>query len=419
MLDKLQGVRTRASSYNQAVSVLMDNASLASQAMNPPLKTEMAWTGRDFKDLGRKLFSLRPLGRQEVYFTDSTLGPWKNWGGKGLWIGYQDLIRKAFKEEWWGSRQLTSDGYTQMEANFTLYWGLSLLMYQSTLVSDDTPLDRFLAGDKTAMSQPAQIGLNIFTGNIVPGQPPVQSCNICHSGPEMTAAAIGEIVQPDGNQRSVTIMLRGPKFDIATFYDRGYYNTGIQPTENDLGNGGDDKFGPFSPTIRARRGQNIDQKAFDAPIQALPIAIAGTFKTPGLRNVELTGPYHHKGGYLYLEDVLEVYARGADFREENAETLDQGVSGIPGLQDRKRGGIPALAAFLLSMTDERVRNQSGPFDHPELLLPEGINCINGSTVVENITVFPAVGQYGVWANYWGTRDGKPLKPFHQILRESK
>ncbi len=29
-------------------------------------------------------------------------------------------------------------------------------------------------------------------------------------------------------------MLRGPRFNIPTFYDRGYYNTGIQPTENDL-----------------------------------------------------------------------------------------------------------------------------------------------------------------------------------------
>ncbi len=79
----------------------MDNASLASQAMTPPLKVEMVWTGRDFKDFGRKMFSLQPLSRQEVYFTDSTLGPYKRWGGKGLWMYYPDLVRKAFKEEWW------------------------------------------------------------------------------------------------------------------------------------------------------------------------------------------------------------------------------------------------------------------------------------------------------------------------------
>jgi hypothetical protein len=132
--------------------------------MNPPLKTEMGWTGRDFKVLGRKMFSLRPLARQEVYFTDSSLGNLKHWGGKGLVIGYGDLVRRAFKEEWWASRQLGADGYTQMESNFGLYWGLSLLMYQATLVSDDTPLDRFLAGDANAISEPAKIGLNVFTG---------------------------------------------------------------------------------------------------------------------------------------------------------------------------------------------------------------------------------------------------------------
>ncbi len=149
------------------------------------------------------------------------------------------------------------------------------------------------------------------------------------------------------------------------------------------------------------------------------MAIAGTFKAPGLRNVDLTGPYFHKGGYLKLTDVIEVYARGADFRNENQPNLDQGVSGIPGLQDRSRGGVPVLDAFLKSMTDERVRNQSGPFDHPELLLPDGIQSINGSTVVEKITVFPAVGKFGATGGYWGTRDGKPLKPFHEILAEAK
>ncbi len=209
-LDKLFKARIFAKSNNQSVAVLLDNASLASQAMNPPLKVESAWTGRDFKTFGRKMFTLRPLAKQEVYFTDSTLGPYKSWG-KGLWIGYPDLVRRAFKEEWWGSRQLTGDGFTQMESNWGLYWGISLLMYQATLVSDDTPLDRFLAGDASALSDPAKVGLNVFTGNLVPGQPPVQSCNICHSGPEMTSAAIGEIVQADGSQKSVTIMLRGPQ----------------------------------------------------------------------------------------------------------------------------------------------------------------------------------------------------------------
>ncbi len=38
----------------------------------------------------------------------------------------------------------------------------------------------------------------------------------------MTAAAVGEIVQADGSQKPVTIMLRGPRFNVPTFYDRGF-----------------------------------------------------------------------------------------------------------------------------------------------------------------------------------------------------
>ncbi len=165
------------------------------------------------------------------------------------------------------------------------------------MISDDTPLDRFLAGDTTALNPQQQAGLGIFQ----------RGCNICHSGPETTAAAVGEIVQADGTQKPVTIMLRGQNFDRPTFYDRGYYNTGVQKTDNDLGAGDKDDFGFFSLTLRARAGQNIDQARFDAPINVLPVAINGTFKTPGLRNVELTGPFMHNGGMLDLEEVVQFY----------------------------------------------------------------------------------------------------------------
>lgn len=433
LLDRLSGSRDRAVQTLSRVTVSLDNASLASQAAAPPLASEMGWEGRTFPEFGRKMLSLRPLAKQEVYFTDSTLAPYDFYFGTGLRVSYSFLIRKAFNEQWWGSRLKDANGYTQMESNFSLYWGIALLMYQRTLVSDDTPLDRFLAGDTSALNPAAQTGLNIFQ----------RGCNICHSGPETTAAAIGEIFVPkleagkpvvDANgqvvlvQKPVQIMLRGEKFDKPTFYDRGYYNTGEQLTANDLASGRKDEKGEFSLTKRAKLLGNtgrslaefVDNFAIDAPIQALPIAVDGTFKTPMLRNVELTGPYLHNGGKLYLEEVMEQYGRGAPFRNENVGNLDQGVSGIPGLQDPLQGpgGVTALTAFLQSMTDERVRNQSGPFDHPQLLLPDGVKSISNGVVLENFTNFPAVGKFGVNSKFWGTISGQIIKPFHQILRES-
>lgn len=410
LYDKLTGTRTKAIHSISKVQVALDNASLASQASAPPTASEMAWEGRTFQELARKLLTLRPLGKQEVYFTDSTLAPYDLYVGSGLWVSYPTLIRKAFHEKWWGSRLPDENGYTQMESNFSLFWGISLLMYQRTLVSDDTPVDRFLAGDTTALNQAQQVGLNIFQ----------RGCNICHSGPETTAAAIDEIVQADGTQKPVTIMLRGKNFDRPTFYDRGYYNTGVQKTQNDRSSGRSDSKGFFSLTLRAKAGQDIDQKVFDAPIQALPVAIDGTFKTPSLRNVELTGPYLHNGGMLFLEDVIEHYGRGANFRLNNVDNLDQGVSGIAGFQDPAQGpaGVQAVTAFLRAMTDERVRNQEGPFDHPQLLLPDGVISVSNGVVLEKMTEFPAVGRYGVYAKFWGTIRGDIVKPYHQLLREA-
>ncbi len=128
----------------------------------------------------------------------------------------------------------------------------------------------------------------------------------------------------------------------------------------------------------------------------------------------------HNGGMLFLENVIEFYGRGADFRRENIDNLDQGVSGIPGLQDPNQGplGVTLLSAFLRSMTDERVRTQSGPFDHPQLWLPEGVASISNGVVLENFKEFPAVGRFGVYAKFWGTLKGETIKSFDQVLRDA-
>lgn len=407
LLDRIFGTRKRAQQNVSQTAILLDNGSLASQAMAPPLDSEMGHLGREFRDLGRKLLSLRPLAQQRVYFTDSALARYDRAWGTGLNTSYSRLIRKAFKDEWWAASQVDEDGYTQMETNFGLFWGLAIQMYQATLVSDQTPLDKFLAGDTSALSPEAQTGLGIFQ----------QGCNICHSGAETTAAAVAEI-NATGNPKPVTIMLRQPPtFQVPTFYDRGFYNIGVQPLTNDLGGARSNEFGVFSPTLKARQGIDIGQVQFDAPINALPVAIRGTFKAPPLRNVELTGPYNHNGGKLTLEEVVQFYTRGSDFRFENAETLDQGVSGIPPLQEQANVGVPALVAFLRSMTDERVRNQEEPFDHPELFLPNGVKSIRHGRPIERFLHFPAVGSFGVKRFFSGTVAGEPLKPFDEILRD--
>ncbi|MEN9557124.1 MAG: hypothetical protein RLZZ232_3410, partial [Planctomycetota bacterium] len=148
-------LKANAAGEIQPVKIQLDNAALASQAVGPPNSdVEMAWNGRTFAALGRKMLSLQPLSQQMVAADDSVLGVYRDASGRGLDLSqaaYAKLIREAFLPEWWSGTAKTSDGYTQMEANFSMFWGLAIMMYESTLVSDQTPYDKFARGDKDAL----------------------------------------------------------------------------------------------------------------------------------------------------------------------------------------------------------------------------------------------------------------------------
>ena len=88
----------------------------------------------------------------------------------------------------------------------------------------------------------------------------------------------------------------------------------------------------------------------------------GKFKTPTLPNVELTGPYFHNGGQLTLRQVVDFYDRGGDHLNDEIDSAIRplGLSG---------GEKDDLVEFLLALTDERVRCEKGPFDHPAIEVP--------------------------------------------------
>lgn len=168
-------------------------SSLASQSQGPPLSDfEMSFSGRNWAKIGKKLLQagVTPLANQLVATNDSRLGAFSNQGGSvctalgrptaankpGLCTDYRELIRLAFRNRFWNvtNRHLNGascgtdpasggdpfDGYcladaggpasnantnqfTQMEANFSLFFGLSVQAYEELLIPDDTPVDRF------------------------------------------------------------------------------------------------------------------------------------------------------------------------------------------------------------------------------------------------------------------------------------
>ncbi|MRR34319.1 hypothetical protein EG829_06380 [bacterium] len=402
-MDPTSGVWYEVSGALAKQRVNIEFASLASQATGPPLsEVEMSFRGRTFPQIGRKMLGLTPLGQQSVHPQDSVLGvlslatlnPDGSLGGqKGLGASYAQMIRDAFQGNLWNSSRLTPDGYTQMQANFALFWGLAIQLYEATLVSDDTPFDRFLGGDSTALTDQQQEGFNTFFG--------VGRCDLCHFGSELTNASVrsaGFI----NNASHALIELMPVASGKQIIYDNGFNNTAVRKTSEDPGRGGDSPFLnaltaneiPLSFSLQSQL-QAVGLLPFPAPILPgnippnFPVANDGAFKVPGLRNIELTAPYFHNGGVMALEDVVDFYVRGGDFPNNNKANLDINIFEIAQLQNEPDAKA-ALVAFLKSFTDDRVRMQSAPFDHPELVIPHGEPETGAS-----VTRLPATGFLGL------------------------
>ena len=403
------------------VSVRLALSSLASQAVGPPLSdVEMSADGRSFPDLGKKLLGMRPLARQVVHPEDSVFAGLVHSSGRGLvYSNYLQLIRQAFHPRWWQGTlwlQQESDGsvrvgvpsasvaanqYSHASWNFALFFGLALQVYQSTLVSDDAPFDRYAEGDATALSAMQAAGLGVFVGKA--------RCVVCHDGGEFTNASVFRSLparvermvfasQPARPDASGFVNTTGRR----VVYDNGFYNIGVRPTHEDLGIGAIDPFG--YPLAEARLYDQLMLGALGLPIPTFGFdrswapSADGAFKTPSLRNVELTAPYFHNGGTLTLAQVVDFYNRGSDFKDQNiadvpAEIVELGLSPVEKEQ---------LVAFMRALTDERVRHHRAPFDHPQLFLPNGhptdssggIQVGKDGRALSNLIELPAAGRQG-------------------------
>jgi cytochrome c peroxidase len=404
--------------------VQIADASLASQAVGPALSNlEMTCAGAVFESLGHKMLGAIPLQTQTVDVTDSVLGTMAAKSG-GLNTTYPTLIMRAFNGKYWNSNLKTSDGFTQMEKNFSLFWGLSIQMYESTLVSDNTPFDQFMSsssgpGNPQALSYQAQQGMFVFQGT--------GGCIFCHKGAEFTGAATEQLITSNAQGSLLEHMIMGD--GTPALYDSGFYNIGVRSPVEDIGVGGADPFGnPLSLTRMAKAmNPGLYTSRFFVPLDQFWVnacnfqvdactgitntfrdAVDGSFKVPSLRNVELTGPYFHNGSRSTLEQVLEFYNRGGDRTGPlNADSSGYGSNPTnldPAIQPLNLSptDIGNLVAFLKSLTDERVRWEQAPFDHPSLVIPNGEDGdenkvfkqpANGQARDTLLTV-PAVGKAG-------------------------
>ncbi len=123
--------------------------------------------------------------------------------------------------------------------------------------ADDSPFDRYLRGSREAMSPEAQRGMELFYGKA--------RCSDCHQGKFQTDQEFHAIAMPQ----------IGPGKSDGRHADY-WRESGERAFLEDFGRG--------RVTVRP-------EDEFK-------------FRTPSLRNVELTGPYGHDGAYARLEDVV-------------------------------------------------------------------------------------------------------------------
>jgi cytochrome c peroxidase len=196
----------------------------------------------------------------------------------------------------------------------------AIASYERTLVSFNSPFDRFIAGNKNAIDDAAKRGWELFNTRA--------RCNKCHA-------------------------LTEDKRDVTLFTDNDFHNIGIGIIRHNV-------------VALARQAEQliksgdtaaIDRAAIQTDMSALgrflitkKEADIAAFKTPGVRNVLVTGPYFHDGSQVTLWDVMDHYNKGDGLQNP---WLDEDIQPLA-LTERD---IDDVVAFLASLTSDDYKKQ--------------------------------------------------------------
>lgn len=191
--------RSRFTDPQTGETVIPAGGALESQAVGPPLSdVEMAHENLDWPALTAKLARSRPLDLAADLPADVAAALESN-------PTYPDLFAQAF-----GDGEITAQRIA-----------FALATYQRTLIADDTPWDRFTAGDAAAMTPQQVQGWNTFR---------TSECAICHAPPLFTDNTFRNIglrpLAQDPGRQNVT----GLAPDRGRFKTPGLRNVGLKPT---------------------------------------------------------------------------------------------------------------------------------------------------------------------------------------------
>lgn len=187
--------------------------------------------------------------------------------------------------------------------------GQAISSYERTLLAADSAFDRWRYGGQTdALDTLAKQGFDLFTGKA--------GCVACHVLDERQAVFTDHLFHDDGVGWI-------PSRDIGA---------GRLMTPRGL------------PVYAALNDPDADATPSDMGRMEVTKEFIDMFRyrTPSLRNIELTAPYMHNGTFETLEDVVAYYGDGG-FRHFGIDPLVRDLS----LNDAEKA---ALVAFLKSLT---------------------------------------------------------------------
>lgn len=189
----------------------------------------------------------------------------------------------------------------------------SIAAFERTQLSGNAPFDRFMAGDEAAVTDAQKRGWELFRGKA--------RCAECHT------------------------------FDASSpfFTDFRFHNTGVATRGAD--------FDELLRRAAAGGGRSPDPRPHAAGVSELGRFLLtgrpediGAFKTPTLRDVELTTPYMHNGSEKTLLDVVRFYNRGG----ERNPALDARMRPLQ-LTDAEMND---LVEFMRALTSDDVLRQA-------------------------------------------------------------
>jgi cytochrome c peroxidase len=191
----------------------------------------------------------------------------------------------------------------------------AIAAFERTLIHNNTPFDKFMRGDKSALSAEQKRGLKLFQGKA--------NCIACHNGPLLT--------------------------------DQRFYNLGTPRAEDWLENGMAQitfRYEQYAKGVTEEMYRSIKDDA-GLYYRTKQKRDKGKFRTAPLRYTAYTAPYMHNGSLFELREVVEFYNAGGG-TNEFAANKTKILKPLNLTEDE----IDDLAEFLESLSGPEIRMKS-------------------------------------------------------------